>query len=425
MNIFIILLYTGFTALALISLKRYKISPAFWFLLAQWLMAVGTIVLVDLEREDDVLYIALYFVALFSFLAGASILSHFQPIKMVYARYLRQPVELDEIQVRKAMIILVVVAAMITMLYYWLAGYNLFWEILSGAEIDDYSAKRLAMYSGDTYLAPGYVNQFKNVLLPLLFVTIAVWTHWTGHRRAARVLVIAGLPFLFLALAGTGQRGFILYTVFAIMFGAAIISTGRQHTSYKHYLILPLFVVIVVFVIMTQAYKSSEGTDAAIEQTMDRFFTVQQDGGLVGFRYIYSQEIVWFNEWAAGFVGILPGVEGSLLAHEIHKIMYGSELGTVPVTTVGSAYYNGGVICVIVFFFLLGWAYAALFYRLISGRRTVLRSFTYGFLFFYLATYVAGPPVSLIDNGVVTLMLLLVIRKILGNYSGTRCRLPK
>ena len=59
-----------------------------------------------------------------------------------------------------------------------------------------------------------------------------------------------------------------------------------------------------------------------------------------------------------------------------------------------------------------GFGYIVLYRRFLSGRKSLMRVFAYGFLFLYLAMFVNGSPASLINNGMVTTVLLLFILKL-------------
>lgn len=101
-----------------------------------------------------------------------------------------------------------------------------------------------------------------------------------------------------------------------------------------------------------------------------------------------------------------------MLSNEIHEILYGTSRGTAPLSPVGSAYYNGGIVGVILLFASLGVVYTCIYYRYLTGARSVARSMTYGFIFFYLSIYVVDAPINLLENGVLTFLLLLLLMKI-------------
>ncbi len=412
LNWLLVGLYTALTIIALGSFRGIsRIAPMFWFVVAQWIMAVTTISIADLDLPSDLTYALLYIVALVSFMIGVLGYAGMRRVRSTARAFWLRPVERDPAEVRALVRAMLLVAVGVTILYYQLLGYNLFVDILLGRGIDDYSALRLAAYSGDQYFAPGYVNQFKNVLLPLCVLVLVAWAVFDGSRRRARLLVAVGAPFCLYALLGTGQRAFLVYTFVAALFGIRTLTAIP-----RRYLMAVGSVVTAAFALMTFYYQRSQISDSLVfdlVRTMAaRLFYLQQEGGLVGFRYVYELDVVWFREWFADLAGILPSNSGSSLAHDVHELMYGSSVGTVPVSTVGSAYYNGGVVAVVGMFVALGVAYTALYDRFVDGRRTIARCLTYGALFFYLSIFVSGGPSGPINDGVITLMVVLWLRKI-------------
>src|SRR5699024_2267912 len=82
----------------------------------------------------------------------------------------------------------------------------------------DAASLRLQSYSGSSYYFPGYVNQFKNSLLPALVVIVI---HYLFARRVNfRIILSSTLVLLSLIfLLGTGQRGaFVTFVLIAVIY---------------------------------------------------------------------------------------------------------------------------------------------------------------------------------------------------------------
>jgi oligosaccharide repeat unit polymerase len=405
------LAFLMFTGLVTLAFRRFRqASPVFWFPIFLCLMALGTIPLLDVRSGVDMLYIFLFMLALAAFIVPAAIyLSSFR-VSEALTLFARRNAVHDDRTTRTIILGVFVISVAITILYYVLVGYNIIFTLLVGGQIEDYSTMRLAAYSGDQYLAPGYVNQFKNVLLPVSTICIAIWLRDMDRKLFWLFLAIAG-PFLLLALAGTGQRAFLAYTAAASAFAFVLHQIGRPTRVSPFQVAVIGLPLVVIFVLMTTAYyeSSNRSLGTVLLEIVSRFTMIQQEGGLIGFRYIHMMDTAWFSEWGRSIFGILPGQEGSRVAHEVHAIMYGSDRGTVPLSSVGSAFHNGSWIGVLFLFGLMGWVYADAYRRYLSGPRTVARSVTYGFMFFYFSIYIADSPVTLIDNGVVAVSLLLLL----------------
>lgn len=388
---------------------RYRRSnPVFWFLAFQWLIGVGTIALVELDRASDVAYVLLLFAALLAFLLGAYLAYRKHGLASEYHKFWQLPVVVDSPNTRTVTAGLLALSVAVTVVYYRAVGYNLLTQIVQGLESVDFTSARLAAYGGDTYFAPGYANQFKNVLLPLTLSAMGTWAWYRGNRRAVFLLAVLGLPFALWGLLGTGQRGAVVYALGAFLFGLAAITRIRAL-----YLLVPATLVALIFGMFSVGLGRIDQLTAStvVSEILHRSFVVQQLSGLAGLRHIYEMDAAWFSEWIQGFLGLLPGHSGSNLANQVHEVMYGSARGTAPMSTVGSAFHNGGVVGVLLMYLGMGWLYVRLYVHFLRGRRTVLRSYTYGAMFFYLAFFVTDAPVGLINKGFVTLAIVLVIRK--------------
>ncbi|MEA1014478.1 O-antigen polymerase [Sphingosinicella sp. LY1275] len=411
----LVLAYLFLVAIGLMVFWDYRqASPIFWFPVSLCLMAIGTFAISDISAPSDVVYIAMFFVAMICFIAASALVIISPAAKAAYISFSQRDFSSPRPDEVAICVLVFIVSCVVTIAYYNAVGYNLFFLLLSGNIGSDYSDLRLATYSGDNYLAPGYANQFKNVLLPLTAMTIALWLKQSRNRVLFYIFSGCAAVGVAIALLGTGQRSYLVYTFFALSFGFILHNIGIKSSIKLRHFILPLIPVVGLLGLMTGAYAGvgEDGPSAILSKILERFTTIQQEGALFGFNYIYPMKTVWFAEWVSGFKGLMPGVEGSSLAHDIHKVMYGSDRGTVPLSSVGSAYYNGGVLGVVLLFFALGFLYSHLYLRFLRGERALLRSVTYGFMFFYLTIYVVDSPINLVDNGVVTIALLLVLRKV-------------
>jgi hypothetical protein len=386
-----------------------RANPVYWFLPFQWLIATGTFAILDLSRPSDRAFGALFFLSSFAFLWGSIIADVTSPVRAHYSNFWRKAISPDSGASQLAVILLLLLSLFVTYAYYRAVGYNLLVSLVSGGGLIDFAAARLDAYSGANYYAPGYANQFKNVLLPLCVAVLGAWAWQSGHKTAARLITVVGIPILLAALLGTGQRGFLVYATCAFFFGLWTVTRIRA----RHLVLVGAIGLFLFGLFSYQLGRIGEFTTrAVVTQMLERLFTAEQQGGLVGFRYVYEREVVWLSNWGQGFAGLLPTRRGSDLDHRLHGVLHGDPRGTLTLATVSSVYHNLGIVGLIGFYLVLGWAYMRLFCRFLMGPRTVLRCFTYGALFFYLAFFVAGTPVGLVNRGVVTLAIVLLIRHV-------------
>ncbi len=403
------------TGVTLFSLRNYRAgSPMFWFPVILCLMAVGTFLIMDISQTADRTYTAMMFLALLVFSVSSMMATNVMGLAKSYAAHCAKPMTPASPEQKLVAVLIFTLSVAITILYYRAVGYNVFALMLTGDLTEDYSDLRLNAYGEGDYFAPGYVNQFKNVLLPITAVSCALWLRASRHKGLFYAFSAGAAVIIIFALLGTGQRGYLIYTALSLVFGFFLLNIGQPSRIKASYLAAAGFPVLLLFGFMTGAYTGAadEGGGAILSKMVDRFTSIQQESGLFGFRYIFPFPTAWFTEWWQNVVGILPSSEGSTLAHEVHEVYYGSFRGTAPLSSTGSAYYNGGVFGVVLLFAIMGWSYTYLYKRYLDGPRTELRAIAYGFIFFYLSMYVSDAPTILIDNGVLAAMILLLITKI-------------
>jgi oligosaccharide repeat unit polymerase len=370
-------------------------------------MAVGTFPLVEPALRSDRVYLLIMFLAHIAFLTSALITASASDLALSFSKFegrRETDPSKDEILV---CVFFFLLSSIVTIFYYYLVGYNIVTLFFSGDISGDYSDLRLATYSGDEYLAPGYVNQFKNVLLPLSALVLGIRLRRMGHSTLFLIYAAVTAPAVIVALAGTGQRAYVIYTLAALAFGYFLHRSGRGANVRWTPILFSAIPLILLFVSLTAVYSESSDINTTIENAFARFTTIQQEGGLFAFQYIFRLPTTWFGEWWLSLKGILPGVEGSTLDHDVFAALYGSSRGTVPLTSIGSAYYNGGIMGVILLFLVLGFAYTLIYRRFLEGPRSYARSYSYGFVFFYLSINVVDAPTVLLENGVLTALLFL------------------
>lgn len=316
---------------------------------------------------------------------------------------------------------LIIFCIVVTSIYYIAVGYSALLiglrAQLAGNSNVDIATLRLNSYSGSRYFAPGYVNQFKNVLLPALVVIVV--THFCTTRF--RHLIVLGVLILLtlLGILGTGQRGaFVLSVVMVIVY---LYLLDRSQFR-QRFTVVALFAVAVSAVSTLSLGRSSQKLSEAdglaskvgalLAELWSRILDSNQGSGIAGFRYTYGLRTQWGQDWLGELLALLPGgfkQRGPTLENYIFASLYGGIRGTSPPSLWGSIYYNFGFfgIAVAPFFF----AFAL---RKLSD--VALRRLTYTTLelvgiagtFTTVGTWVAGGPNYLANVG--TGMFLVVWR---------------
>jgi oligosaccharide repeat unit polymerase len=335
-----------------------------------------------------------------------------------YSLFWRKPIELDNRDTRASVKFIFILAAAVTVFYYSKVGYNVFLNIILGITIEDYSTLRLASYSGENYYAAGYVNQFKNVLLPVSLSIICVWKLLQGHKKQFYFAAFFGSIFCLIALLGTGQRAFLAYSAVSLFFGIAALKELKLKS-----IAIPSITIFFIFSMMSSFYKVDsikENENIVLQsslKTLERVFYTEQEGSLTSFEYMYTQDNIYMTEIFDQIRGIFPGQKGSFLEHHLFSLRHGTTRGTETYSTAGGFYYNGGLLGVFACFVILAFSHFYIFYRFLCGKRSVLRIFVYAAIIFYTSKLVSGGILTIINSGVLTLFILLLLSKFKYNLS--------
>lgn len=317
------------------------------FVYAQSIMAIGIIPsLVATERADEAhvwLIVGTLAVVVITATAFATLL---RGGRQAYAP------EVDYSYPPKSTWALLLLSIGICILYYASIGYIAFFESIQsivGGGQEDIADLRIQSYSGSRYLFPGYVNQFKNSLLPALVMVVGVAAfHFRSRGRHMLMLLLVPLTLVF--VLGTGQRApFVRALIFVTIAFYLIAPKNMKRYAPRIALVgLPLFFVATFATGRAgQQIAAAESPFGIVqvffEQLAFRIFGSSQLGSVVGFRWAYDQSIPTGSEWSQAIVGLLPGETGPDTANQIFALLYGSTRGTSPLSLWGSSYYNFGM----------------------------------------------------------------------------------
>lgn len=408
-NFLLLFLYALISCTYLFYLRKISRSnPVFYYLIVQLIMASGTILLLDFDYYSDIFYAVIYFISLVMFIVGSMLAIQLFNINKKYAFFYNSSIQIDSPLAIRLVIVFLLISILVVTLYYFVIGYNLTYSMLFGAGDTDFKTLRIGTYSGDTYYAPGYVNQFKNILLPSCLLALIATLFIQNRKFLYFILLIISIPYLVYILMGTGQRAPLIYVLLAIFSGLNIMFRIKVK-----WLFLFFLVIVLGFAFISFQSGRTDGVFNSLISIFARIFFIEQYESLLGFRYIFENlEISWFKQWFDALLGVLPNHQGSRLDHILYENIHKTDRGTAGLTLAASAYYNGSLINSFVFYFILGFTYIGVFSRLLSGRKTILRCVGYGGVIFILSVFVVGTPVYLLNKGILGFIILLFIRKI-------------
>lgn len=416
MNLLMALAFTVISLFGLAIFRRVWIAnPLFLFLVFNWVIGVGIIFLLDPGSTADVIHFAAVVISLIGFIAGGmlALFGRRGGFVRLYSDFWAKPLESDPPAVGRLSVLLLVTSVLVSLLYYRAIGYNLAVLALRGADVD-VTTMRLGAYAGEAYFAPGFVNQLKNTVLPIAMLAVFLSIR-AALPRAVFCIVMA--PVAIYCLLGTGQRTFFVFFVLMALIFISVIRRGRFG---RRNLIILGSIFFFVFTLQSVLLGRVEefGISSGISEVAHRVFSSNQLAAVVGFRYIHGEGIQYGRDWLQSVIGILPGHSGSDVSNRIFSIMYGGMRGTSPLSVWGSAYYNFGLPGALVLGSLMGVIYGSVYRIFLRGKFIVFRVACYSAIFLYLSVWVAGSPIQLLNNGLATAVLLLILRRVVLGMGG-------
>lgn len=384
------------------------------FVYAQATMAAGTLPSLDPALAADEMHATLILLTLGT-LVAVSFIASFVNRGVPATRKTYSP-EVDFRVPKKPVTFWIVISIAVSAGYFASIGYiALFesFEALAGDTGEDLAGLRLESYAGSRYFFPGYVNQFKNALLPALTIAALV-AAYQARARGRNLLALVLVPTTLVLLLGTGQRAAFVLALALATVSAYLIAAK----NFKKYALRVGALGIVLFFVTTIAsgraaadLREATGFGQQIgilfEQLAFRVLGSNQLSSVTGFRYVYDQQIPFASEWWQGIVGLLPGQTGSDLSNRIFQVLYGSSRGTSPVSLWGSAYHNLGLPGAMLLAAVLAMIFCGIAASINRRKHTnLIQVVGMAGVTVTLGTWIADGPTSVINAGVVMYVLV-------------------
>lgn len=390
-----------------------RLSIVSLFIYAQAAMAAGTLTSLDPMASSDRTHAVLLVVTYCIVVLVASVGAILSPAS---ARHSEEPMTIDYNMPVKSTVLWICASIGASMAYFVSVGYIAFFEsleaVLRGSDAD-IASLRLESYAGNSYFFPGYVNQFKNALLPALTVaTVISLYHSKSHWRHPVAATLA--PVTLILLLGTGQRA-----PFILALGLALVVTYLIAPKRLARRAAPIVCVgLLLFFLTTFAsgrvaleLREAEGPEEHLailwNQLLFRIFGSNQISSIAGFRYVYDGRIPLGSEWAEGLVGLLPGKSGSDLSNKVFESLYGSTRGTAPLSIWGSAYHNLGFYGAIAFAAFLALALTSIAIKVNKKEASnLIEVVGIAGVMVTLGTWIADGPTAVLNGGFATYTVL-------------------
>lgn len=415
-DLFLIPLYIVVLLYVVVSShKPFFINPFHIALFFLSNMLLGSMDLFDFTVEADVVNYQCMIFGIFMLVVGNAVGHYFFPTRNLARAWESRHQNTVERGIVYDYLVyaLIFFSLAVCVLYYVKIGFNLLLLGMLG-QVEDAATMRLETYqttSSGNYYAPGYVNQFKNVLLPILLGYM--WFKFYLQKNSSfiqfLILFICTITGVVVIL-GTGQRApFVKAYIMVLMF---IYTVLKSRKSKFRVVSLNVLFVIIVFGLMSLLIgrsNVSEDTNfisSTVEALWHRITDANQASGIYGFRYIYEKPIQWGGEWIQAFLGILPSHTGSTLSSEVAMILWGGR-GTAPVTIWGSIYYNFGFLGALYIPLILGIVHQYFYHRMFTKPKDFyFRTMCYTAFFFILGSWAVGTPMYFVNLGLVAIVVL-------------------
>jgi oligosaccharide repeat unit polymerase len=405
--------------------RHWLLNPIIVFALGQALLFLGSLPLLDENSSVDRTHALVMLVTLAMFMIGALARSRAHPIGDTDIWW-SESTKLEEGQRFWIPVLgLLAFSLTITTLYYRAVGSNVFLDsVLSmtrtGAPLANAEGLREQFYRGSVYFAPGYVNQFKNIILPFL-TSYFILRYRLSGEKADYYLGLGLLPAAILSLLGTGQRGaFADWVVFSVLFALAALPKKQAKRTALYLLVGGLVFFGLGTFFLGRGPQSSnirladQPVLAVMAEIWERGVWGNQETAVVGFRYVFHHSTVWGSDWLQSVSQLLPknlfpDKSASSLPLDIFELLYGGRGGTAPPSLWGSVWYNFGAAGIVLVPMVMGWQYHRLYSSLFNRPKTLARIMIYAGATMILGLWIIGGPESLFNRGLITVFILKLI----------------
>jgi len=266
------------------------------------------------------------------------------------------------------------------------------------------------------YLAPGYVSQFRNVLLPLVCILFLMQNRiGSAHRNRGWIAFFAIMATA--ATVGTGARfGLAMFGALFLLFGIAPhVWPANLRAGQIMAVGLVLFISLTGLTLMMgpRGQAAFDSVVWAPYQVLARVFASPSLERLQVFeRFLAFQPPQLGMNTVNALSTVLPGPSEYTLPNQLHELLYDSPFGDVGLDVWGTLWYDwqwGGPLIA----FALGMVYHAFYVGILRGRKTVIRITALTFAGFVLG--LATDLQVLLLRGFPVLVLFWIGAEVLGS----------
>lgn len=321
----------------------------------------------------------------------------------LYGRMKPKPVELadDVVYVKFIVLIFFLISLLATVFFYVINGGLIYTR---SSLTSDIAGLRLSYYaSEDNYTGAGYFNQFKNILLPLTSVAISMYLK--GRLRTLFIAVM--VPTCIVLVTGTGQRFPLIFSS-AVIFFAMVNIYGIQ---IKLKPVLAILTIVISFSVVTSLLgrASGENFGSRLSDLVERILLINQTANYNTFFYMVQRGFVNGSDWMQDILSIGPSHKPSTINRELFSVLYVSDRGNSPPSTVSSVYFNFGASGIILLALFQSLAVCHIQRLIDRSRSSPIKYLALIFLGFIVASWYSGGILTPFNRGALTLMIFLFL----------------
>ena len=396
------------------------ISAPTWFLIINGLLALGTLLAVDVERPDDLRWLGIVILGITSFIAGAYIANiryRFVPAEEIRS-FKEKPTtpDLSSGQFFWLIIGMGVVSAIIGLLFALAVGYNVLLEsirmLIQGSNAEtirvQYSLMRTGTsYAGEKYVAPGYARQFFATLLPtVLFIVYFQKFRIEKHRTLGNyfLIILFGTITAYL-LTLTGSRGLVIEPIMLFLFLGTSLGPFSDREKIPRRTTFFWLGLIMIFYITVSAIMGRTGSVGVGTSAVDFWNRMVSEKAIVQMQimyYLFQKPVVWGSNWYDIFLNVLPE-HSTGFSNELYRLIRGSTRGSIGLNFFGSAWYNWSTVGVFIIAMALGGMSQYFTIRYFRGKKELTRVIILFIAGYYLGNF--RDPQTLLLNGFITMLL--------------------
>lgn len=384
--------------------RRY-ISAGLLVSASQFAMFVGIAKLANFHNKADVTLLGIY---LFGYIVFVSL------YLALSSKYSFSDIELKtnfEINKYQTVILycMIIVSVIFSTWFFAQTGTHILSVIVSsffsGSSVNISQMRKAVNYTRGN----GVVYQFRNFILPLSVMYFVMFEE--GINRTIGIIL---LPITILFLIGSGQRAGVVYLLMITGLTVALITKAKKKIenvesdigiTIKRTL-LTIVMLIVIFVFLTALNGRDIASGSLINAVTDRFINDNQACAILGFRYIYEQDITFGADWGSMFLDLFRENRYIPVSSIIHAQLYGSLQGTSPPCIWGSAYYNFGYFGVVLIASLLAIVSKELYSHFCKKANNGLRIILYAGMSVLFSAWIADSPIMLLNGGFATIVMM-------------------